>query len=243
MRESMLMGSLDKLRGQKVKSLAEDAASCRSGLDRLQHLCSTIARLMDQERDSDIFLAKMAIPEMQLREMLERADEWIPEVQVSFGAKLEIEQSMQSVQSLDFSYPQEIRGAQGAVSRPTNVDAGSSFSGGSPPRPTAINKSKVIQNIDSLIKQKNENKARAVTAENFVEAAKIKKEVDALEEERARVSQLPDEQSKDSRIIKLKEEKAKAIADENFTEAERCKVGIAKLEKELAGGDTKPNSP
>ena len=30
---------------------------------------------------SQIFLAKMAIPEMQLREMVERADEWVPEVQ------------------------------------------------------------------------------------------------------------------------------------------------------------------
>ena len=54
----------------QIKSLAEDAASCRTALDRLQHLCSTIARLMDQERDSDIFLAKMAIPEMQLREVM-----------------------------------------------------------------------------------------------------------------------------------------------------------------------------
>ena len=194
MRESMLMGSLDKLRGQKVpsvavdalreerhlpdqtheslafpahqvKSLAEDAASCRSGLDRLQHLCSTIARLMDQERDSDIFLAKMAIPEMQLREMLERSDEWVPEVQVSFGAKLEIDQSMQAIQSLDFSYPQEIRGAQGSVSRP--VEAGSAQNSSPQARPASVNKSKVLRNIESLIASKNESKAKAVATENF----------------------------------------------------------------------------
>ena len=111
--------------------------------------------------------------------MLERADEWVPEVQVSFGAKLEIEQSMQAVQSLDFSYPQEIRGAQGSVSRPTTVEPGSSTTTGSNSAslPSGVNKTKVMKNIESLIAQKNQSKASAVAAENFAEAAKIKKEV------------------------------------------------------------------
>jgi len=242
MRESMLMGSLDKLRQQKIKSLAEDAAECRSALDRLQHLCATIARFMDQERDSEVFLAKMAIPEMQLRETLDRSDEWVPEVQVSFGAKLEVEGALQAVQSLDFSYPQEIRGAQGSMHRPLN-GAANQTPNPPPMQPAGVDKAKVIKNIQNLILSKQELKARAVAAENFTEAAKLKKEIDALQEERNRVGKLPDQPTIEHRIAKLKEEKKQYVQNENFPEAARCKQEIEFLEGQASEGSANNSGP
>lgn len=219
-RESLLMSSLERMRKVKEKSLNSDSVHCREQLDQLQQLCASIARLMETERDADIFFAKAAMPEMQLRAILEHSNEWHPDVEVSFGAKLEIGFATDALRQLDFSFPSEIR---------TGGSSSAALQG--VPQAAAVSRAGVMQNLSNLLNQKTAEKTAALAVEDYLEAARLKKEIGALEEETVRVQSMPDE---DTGLLKqiaaLREEKARLVSAENYLAAAAVKRDLTELE-------------
>lgn len=225
-RESLLLSSLDRMRSAKEKSLSQDSVHCREQLDQLQHLSSSVARLLEVERDTQIFFAKVAMPEVQLRALLEQSQQWHPDVEVSFGARLEAAAATEALQQLDFSFPTEVRSGGAAQAQHPRL-------GG------AVNKARVLQNLEALHAQKSQDKAAALVVEDFLAAASLKRELGALEEEMRRVGSLPDEDEELlGQIGELRRQKRQLVEAEMYVEAAQLKETLDALEAQA--GDALP---
>merc|ERR1712166_61279 len=190
-RESLLMSSLERMRKVEEKSLNSDSVHCREQLDQLQQLCASIARLMETERDADLFFAK-----------------------------LEIGFATDALRQLDFSFPSEIR---------TGGSSSAALQG--VPQAAAVSRAAVMLNLSNLLNQKTAEKTAALAVEDYLEAARLKKEIGALEEETSRVQSMPEE---DTGLLKqiaaLREEKARLVSAENYLAAAAVKRDLTELE-------------
>lgn len=82
LKESSMIAELDQVRTQKAKTLSKGATQIRENLEQVRNLCAAIVRLMDNERDPNVFLAETAIPESALRNILDGDGVQLPDVQV-----------------------------------------------------------------------------------------------------------------------------------------------------------------
>jgi len=105
-----------------------------------------------------------------------------------------------------------------------------------------MTKAQELKSIEDQLKEKKQLKEAAIANEQFLEAANIKKEIDALTREQGDVQGKPDDKSPEEQISDLEAKKNEKVAAEDFLAAEALKAQIVELRQTLGaqGGASAP---
>ena len=102
-REGMLMSQLEQMCKQKQGEMLEKGQVVQDHVARLRDLCGTLSTLLRHEPDPNVFMAQIALPEMEISELLQQDLKGMADGG-SLGLELDIRNALEELQLLDFQH-------------------------------------------------------------------------------------------------------------------------------------------